>query len=206
VLAVSGWWGASLHVFDTRDWTRRWEVGPRGDKGTSGGCSLSIPNERRLYAMDSCYLNTHLCECHDLRSGAVLFRGEDLGCMTMDGTSDDRLVVAQSVLRPSAVLVLDGRDFARLFETWLRPDAEGTTVPISFGVDGTYDGVAHGPRDLVAAADPALGASPAAAAPWLLDPLHVRTLCNDSDRSPRRVPRALLRARTEQAQPAPRPR
>jgi hypothetical protein len=201
VLAVSGWWGASLHVFDARDWSRRWEVGPRVDKGTSGGCHVSLPNENRLYAIDSCGINTHLCECYDLRTGAVLFRGEDLGFMTMDGMSDDRFVVSSSVMRPRAVQVLDGRDFTPLLETWFTLGEGGALLPITFAADGTFDAIAPAANDLVAVGEPSLGASPAAVAPWLLDPLHVRTFYRDTDRAARPVPRSLLRTRAAATEP-----
>jgi hypothetical protein len=192
ILAVSGLWGASLHVFDTRDWSRRFDVAPRVDKGTSGGCDLSLPNERRLYAVDHCGINTHLCEVYDLATGVLLFRGEEHGYMTIDGTSDDRIVLASSVERPSAIVVLDGRDFSPVLDVWVTTGAEGQLVTATHAVDGTFDSIPPFARDLVLVGDASLGASQAALAPWLLDPLHVRSMARDTDRAPRPVPLALL--------------
>jgi len=192
-LAVSGWWGASIHVFDTHDWSLRWQVDPRVGKGTSGSCAFSIANDRRLYAVDSCLINTHLCEVYDLTSGAILFRGEDAGMLTIDGTGDDRYVVAQSVERPSALIVLDGADFSPLYEAWLSRGDDERLVTTILAADGTFDSIQPQPRDLVVVGRKSIGASQAELAPWLLDPLHVRSLVRDTDRAPRRVPLARLR-------------
>ena len=194
VLAVSGWWGASLHVFDTRDWSRRWDVPSRVDKGTSGGCDLQIPNERRLYAMDECELNSHLCECYDLASGEVLFRGKDAGLMQMAGSSDDIVVIARSTVRPNAVTLLDGRDFTHLCDVWVVA-SQGEFVTAAHAVDGTFDHVAPGPSELAVVGTVGRFVSQHDAAPWLLDPLHVRSIRMDTDRAPRLVPEVLVVAR-----------
>jgi hypothetical protein len=196
-LAVAAEWGASIEVFDTRDWSRRWGVAERTAWGEVEQLVLSLPNERRLYAFDSGLQCERVCEAFDLTDGRVLFRGRDHDLITMDGTSDDQIVVAQSLTKRSALVVLDGTDFSPLYEAWLSRDDAERLVTTVLAADGTFGSIPPHPRDLVLAGATSMGATQAELAPWLLDPLHVRSLARDSDRVARRVPLSKLRVVTE---------
>jgi hypothetical protein len=195
-LAVAAEWGASIEVFDTDDWTRRWCVGERTAWGEVEQLVLSLPNERRLYAFDSGLQCLKVCEVFNLENGRVLFRGRDHDLITVDGTSDDSIVVAQSLTKRSALIVLDGTDFSPLYEAWLSSDDQRLVTTVH-AADGTFDSIPPHPRDLLLAGATSMGATQAELAPWLLDPLHVRSFARDTDRVARRVPLSRLRVVTE---------
>jgi hypothetical protein len=93
--------------------------------------------------------------------------------------------------------VLDGADFSPLYEAWLSRDDEERLVTTVLAADGTFDSIPPHPRDLFLAGATSMGATQAELAPWLLDPLHVRSFARDSDRVTRRAPLSRLRVVTE---------
>ncbi|MEM9380954.1 MAG: hypothetical protein AAGB93_13465, partial [Planctomycetota bacterium] len=188
-LAVSGEWGALIEVFDTEDWSLRWRVGSRVSRGTSGRCVLRMPNEGRLYASDSTRINDHLCAVYDLRSGAPVYDAGADGFRSIDGTSDDRVVIGLRAESARPLVLLDGGDFSEVVSVGLERARHGGIGSICVGADGTFDRIPRGdPALSVEWSDSHLRCT--ALAPWLLDPLHLRTALADSDRAPRRIPRS----------------
>ncbi|MEM1450948.1 MAG: hypothetical protein AAGI22_17650 [Planctomycetota bacterium] len=132
-LAVSGEFGAPIEVFDTDDWSLRWSIGSRVSRGTSGRCVLRMPSEGRLYASDSTRINEHLCAAYDLRTGSRLFDAGAAGFLSIDGTSDDRVVIGLRPKRSRPLVLLDGRDFSEVLSVGLEPPRRGGIASVSTG-------------------------------------------------------------------------
>lgn len=180
--AASGWYGAPLDVFDTSTWDRRWHIpAVSATKGANGERFLSIPNDGRLYSYDSSSGYEHLCSIFALNDGRELLDGEARGFFMIAGTADDSRAVAVRSRSPNVLIVVDGEDFSPLYEvTFSRQTAVIAT-------DGTYATLLF-PNARVTASPGKISASDFEMAPWLLDPLHVRTIHRDENRAARRLP------------------
>lgn len=170
---------ATIVALDTSSWTVAWRHEARPT------ALRRIEARGRLLHVD--LVNSSECELIDVRTGEVRFFGAPLGLERALAGADE------------AFFVGDGRDSLFVFAAdALRPEPDGVEPAIALwfvyddlvavALDGTW---ALPTRLLTADARVLVGEELRAAAPlapWLLDPLHVRTAHLDQDLTPRRVP------------------
>jgi len=178
LLLVSNASGSTLEAISTETWGIVWREPEQSRNGD--GRRISVRRDR-VYSWDR---HPSQADVHDLETGALLFDGEKRQLTSIDGSDDGRWVVASSW---GATLLLDGPDLAPLLELWVEYDPDLPPLLTAVAVDGTF----LAPPERIETAHVLLEGGfvrAAAVAPWLWDPLHVRTMRLDDDRAARVVP------------------
>lgn len=171
----------TLVAYDTESWSVPWTVARY--QGAYRHCEVDVRGE--LVAVR--WLDGETADLVDARDGSIRFHGERLGFSKLGVRPGGGRVVGQGDYE---LYVFD--------EDALRPDPDGGEPLVALwlhqgelvvaALDGTWSlrPGALDPLSRVLIGERLIGARDLA--PWLLDPLHVRTLAQDQDRAPRRVP------------------
>ena len=163
--------GVVLAAYSTASWERLWQA--------------DIPDRvRGIRAVGSLLFVDRLRRVYDMMTGERRFDIERAPVRVTDVLDEGRLLVGANW---GEVVVMDGRDQSTILFLWFDLDADGEMGAHVVGIDGTFavpartirkGHVLHAGRFVPAHE----------LAPWLWDPLHVRSLTDDQDRAPRDIP------------------
>ncbi|MEM9380925.1 MAG: PQQ-binding-like beta-propeller repeat protein [Planctomycetota bacterium] len=184
LLLTSNAAGGTIEAISTDSWSVVWNVPWRPDSTASAPPrdavrSLRVRGSRVLSDAHS----PLRVEAHDVASGDLVFDGAALELTSIDGSKDERWIVARS---SDATYLLDGSRFEPVLELAVERSDEAPPSLLALGFDGTF----HAPAARIREAQVLLSGRFVPAddvAAWLWDPLHVRSLREDVDRSPRPV-------------------
>ncbi|MEM9380927.1 MAG: WD40 repeat domain-containing protein [Planctomycetota bacterium] len=178
LLLTSNGSGSTLEAISTETWEVVW----REPWSSNNGLRRRIlARGDRVYSYAA---RPSHADVHEVASGASIFDGSGSRFTSIDGSDDGRWVAASAY---GALHLLDTSTFEPYAELWVEAGDAASSRVRAVAVDGTFDV----PAQRIAAADVLLvgrGLQPAAdVAPWLWDPLHVRSLRDDGDRAARTV-------------------
>ncbi|MEM1450945.1 MAG: hypothetical protein AAGI22_17635 [Planctomycetota bacterium] len=178
LLLLSNGSGSTLEAISTRTWEVVW----REPWSSNSGFRRRIRvRGDRVYSYATSPSHT---DVHEVESGKSIFDGSSTHFTAIDGSDDGRWIAASA---SGALHVLDPITFEPFVELWLEENDGGPARVCAVATDGTFDV----PVEQLGRTEVLLvghGLQPAAdVAPWLWDPLHVRSLRDDADRSSRHV-------------------
>ncbi len=178
VLILRSSYGRAFAAYSAISWERLWYVPP----GNAANRILSVRVRGDLLLVDD------LREVYDVTTGERRLDIESAPVRVTDVLDEGRLLVGASW---GEIVVMDGRDQSTILFLWFDGSADGHADreigAHVVGVDGSF---AVPARTIRGAHVLHAGrfVSAAGLAPWLWDPLHVRSLVDDQDRAPRDVP------------------